>query len=398
MSLRSSRSPRRPLSPRIWPVVLLASLLVSPGRPIAQVPANSPHIAAVSAAEATAIARGLTALAQNDLAEADAVARQALRDYPRSPAAVTLAVEVGIARAGAGAALTAYEQWLSARQVEHPYALRRIARSLLYEELASSSDPTARAEAAAALHDDGEVDVERILRLNLARGLGVDRQPLAAIGAEDAIAQVVTVLETGAGDRVNAINALAASRSEHAVAPLVQALKSPRAEVRAAAATGLGVLEAKEAIPALRELLKDLNLPPRMAAAGSLYRLRDMSGYAMLQTWYSSDVGGVRLDALRATAGNPDAVWVNVARGLTSDADPMVQIGAAHLLGPHDPGTAYATLRRLANDPNQAVQQAAWRAMPAAIGGDFGALRAYMRAADPVVRVRAAARMFQMTR
>lgn len=364
----------------------------------AQTPPTSPQVAALNAAEAALISNGWLALAQGNLAEAGAVADKALADYPKSSSAVTLGVEVAIASAGAALAQDVYERWLQDRLVEHPYALRRVARSLLFETLASSSDSIARKEAAVALFDDGERDVARLLQLNVARGLGGDLLTLAVLGDPAAIDKAIEVIEVGAGDRVQAIEALAASRSERAVAPLIESLKSPRTEIRAAAAAGLGVLEAREAIPELQALLLDANLPPRMAAAASLYRLQDFSGYALLQQWYASEVGAIRLEAAKATLANPDQAWLEVVRGLTSDADPLVQIAAASLLSPYDPGTASATLRRLANDPNPAIQEAASKAMPAAIGGDFGMLRAYMRASEPVVRVRAAARLLRLTR
>ena len=76
----------------------------------------------------------------------------------------------------------------------------------------------------------------------------------------------------------------------------------------------------------------------------------------------------------------------------------MVRIGAARLLGKHDPGAAMWALQSLTNDENLAIREEAQRVLPEAIGGDFAELRRYLRSADTDTRVRAAIRIVELTR
>jgi HEAT repeat protein len=168
--------------------------------------------------------------------------------------------------------------------------------------------------------------------------------------------------------------------------------------LRAAAAPALGDLDAKDAIPQLQALLKDEQLLPRMAAAGSLIKMGDTSANALVSQWFMSDVADVRLKAAQITASSPNVNWMTQVRRLLQDPDPMVRIGAARLLSEHDPTTAAWTLRQLANNPNLAVREEAVRVLPESIAGDFTELRQFLRAADAATRVHAALRIVTLTR
>ncbi len=135
-----------------------------------------------------------------------------------------------------------------------------------------------------------------------------------------------------------------------------------------------------------------------MAAVGSLLKLGDPSGMAQAYEWFRSDVGDIKLKAAEVTSINPDAVWQAHVRQLLQDPDPMVRIGAARLLGRHDPGAAMWALQSLTNDENLAIREEAQRVLPEAIGGDFAELRRYLRAADADTRIRAALRIVELTR
>jgi HEAT repeat protein len=175
-------------------------------------------------------------------------------------------------------------------------------------------------------------------------------------------------------------------------------LDSPRPEIRVAAATALGDLDAKTAMARLRHALDDPLLLPRMAAAGSLLRLGDVSVMVRFYEWFRSEAADLRLKAAEYSSFNRDAMWQSVVRQLLQDNDPMVRIGAARLLGRHDPGAAMWALRPLTNDENIAIREEAQRVLPEAIGGDFAELRRYLRAADADTRVRAALRIVELTR
>jgi HEAT repeat protein len=272
----------------------------------------------------------------------------------------------------------------------------------LYDALASSANIRLRLDVADALARDGDPDVAAWMRLFAERaaagsGSAPDARTLAAAGDPKAAAAVASALQNDPRP-VESIMALGRSRNPAMAAPLVTMLNSQRAEVRAAAATALGDLEAKNAAPQLRRILEDPQLLPRMAAAGSLMRLGDSSVMTMVYEWFRSEVADVRLKAAEFSSFNPDATWTAHVRQLLQDPDPMVRIGAARLLGKHDPGAAMWALQPLTSDENLAIREEAQRVLPEAIGGDFAELRRYLRAADADTRVRAALRIVELTR
>jgi HEAT repeat protein len=354
---------------------------------------------AIARAEATAFAEGWTALARGDVATASSVATQVLRDYPRNPSSVALAVEVAVAAQGWRGGLDAYEQWIAGRPVEHFYTLRRVARAVLYDALASSRNIRLRLEVADALALDADPDLSAWLAMLAAPTPGgqQDSRTLAAAGNPEAVAALAASLAQDPRP-VDSIAALGRSRNPVALTPLVQMLESPRIEVRAAAATALGDLGVPGATTQLRRLLDDQHLLPRMAAVGALLKLGDPAGMTQAYEWFRSDVGDVKLKAAEYTASQADTTWQTHVRQLLQDPDPMVRIGAARLIGKHDPGAAMWALQSLANDENLAIREEAQRVLPEAIGGDFAELRRYLRAADADTRIRAALRIVELTR
>jgi len=375
-------------------------LVLCPSVATGQAPADAPAPGAMLPAEAAVVAEGWTALARGDLAAASSTAAQMIRDYPRSPASLALAVEVGVASQGWRGGLDAYDQWVSGRPVENFYALRRVARALLYDALVSSANVRLRVDVADALAREGDPDLavwlQRVSELQPA-GTPRDTATLAVMGDSAAVAALAAAVRNDPRP-INALVALGRTRNPAAVGPVTQMLGHARAEVRAAAATALGDLDARESVSDLRRLLKDEQLLPRMAAVGSLLRLGDSTAVAQAYEWFRSDVGDIKLRAAEFTSSNPDATWTAHVRQLLQDPDPMVRIGAARLIGRHDPGAAMWALQPLANDENLAIREEAQRVLPEAIGGDFAQLRRYMRAADADTRVRAALRIVELTR
>src|SRR5688572_15313863 len=71
--------------------------------------------------------------------------------------------------------------------------------------------------------------------------------------AEDRVAQLTKMLSTSSSDkaRLSAVAALARLGDHRAVKPLIKALGDPNPQVRALAATTLGRMGAKAALPAL---------------------------------------------------------------------------------------------------------------------------------------------------
>ncbi len=369
---------------------LLAAFLVLPAfAQSAPPPASSPEVQTV--------ADGWSALKQGNLGLAGKIAERAIAEYPRSPAAAVLAVEVDIVRGGTLAGLAPYERWLGDRPVDDPYVLRRVAHAHLRRVAADRQHP-ARLEAATALAAEGEADVQAELSAAAAKGGLIETEMLASIGDPRAVQNLVAALRAPAGSKVRTIKALGDSGSAIAVRPLLELLNDVREEHRAAAAEALGRLGAAEAIPSLKPLLNDPVFPVRVAAASALYRLQDYGGVNLLEELMASEHGAVRLGAVEALSVRPTGSWLGVVRDLTRHEDATVQLGAARLIAPYEPEVARAVLERLGASENPAVREEAARTFVRQLAADFSSLRRFLRNPDALTSVRAAARILELTR
>ena len=368
---------------------LITSLLLAPSTLYATTQAQP------SGPPAAELSAGWAALSRGELDKAGAAAERAITLAPTSVAAVTLAVEIDIARGRALAGLDVYERWLAARKVDAPYVLRRIALAHLRWTAQQPQGP--RLEALRALVADGDEQASAELLKGAAAGAPAEARVLAAMGDPRGVEILIGQLQVPGGGKASIIEALAASRSRLAVAPLIGLLTDVREDHRAAAATALGRLGATDAIPALKPLLADPVLPVRSAAAAALYRLEDYSGIDLLDQLLASEHSMVRLNAAEAMAARPNAAWMSVVRALADDPDTSVQLGAARLLAPYDPELASRILQRLRSAENPAIREEAGRAFVEQLAADFASLRRYLRT-DAITAVRAASRILELTR
>ena len=167
-----------------------------------------------------------------------------------------------------------------------------------------------------------------------------------------------------ATERTNGIRALGLLRENARARELAEnALKDPKPEVRAAAATALGQMHASESIPKLEHALSDAKIPVVMAAANSLRELKDdKSAYAV---YYDLLTGGRKSgDGLIAqqleTLKNPrELAKIGFSQGI--GYIPFAGIGwdayrTMHKKDPNPVRAAAATF--LAHDPDPATSQA----------------------------------------
>lgn len=349
--------------------------------------------------EAAQLSQGWALLERGDAARASTLASSLIAQYPRSEPVLVLALEADLARGGSGAALETYERWLGKKTVDAPYALRRVARALLRETGGNRQDP-ARVDALKYLAGDGDPAAAADLMQTAARGGDSDTETaaLAAAGSDQAVQILIAELKNQPGRRPTIIDALAASHNRLAIRPLMDLLADPNMTTRAAAADALGKLGATEAIDKLKPLLADPEFTVHLMAAGALYRLQDPSGSAFLHQLAGSEIGAMRIVAAEAMAGNPDPTWRDLVRTLTTDPQPSVRLTAARLLAPFEPENSKAVLELLLTDENANVRAAAAKIYLENVAADFGTLRRFMRSADSLARVRAAARVLELTR
>lgn len=357
--------------------------------------AQDPHRPSATSPLAAALSAGWSALSRGDVDKAREAAERALAAAPANAAAVSLAVEIEVARGGALPGLDVYERWLRDRKVDAPYVLRRIALAHLRWTAQQPHGP--RLEALRALVAEGDEEAAAELQKGAAAGGAAQARVLATMGDPRGVEMLIGHLQVPGGGKASIIDALGESRSRLAVAPLIGLLSDIREDHRAAAATALGRLGATEAIPPLKSLLKDPVVPVRTAAAAALYRLEDYSGIDLLDQLLASDHSMVRLNAAEAMAARPTAAWMGVVRALADDPDTSVQLGAARLLAPYDQQLASAILQRLRSAENPAIREEAGRAFVEQLAADFASLRRYLRT-DAITAVRAASRILELTR
>jgi HEAT repeat protein len=383
------------------PLVLLSFWVVAgaqtAAKPPSQTPASRPE--SIARDEAIALTQAWAMLAEGKADRAASRAGEILAVYPRSAAALSLAVEAAIAQAGAHAGLTQYERWLGTRTFEEPAIVRRIAGALLHEVARDEPMDTARLEALRALANDGDRAAVAALTDGSRSGNRPETRIMAAMGDARSVKMLIAELNGTGGNLTSAIEALGESGSQAAVTPLVQQLQHRAPEVRAAAADALGKLGKRyDVVESLKLALKDQNGYVRTRAAAALFGLGDMSGLALLQGLLQDESAKSRLIALQAMAASADAAWIEQARQLTSASEPDVRIGAARLLLPHDPQYARPILERGMNDENPAIRDLASESIGEAAAADLRALRYFLRLNDRLGRVRAAARLLVLLR
>jgi len=348
--------------------------------------------AAIPMVEAAAMAQYWTLIAQGRFDEAARTVGSVPGRYPRSVAALSVAIEVEIATAGASGALKAYEAWLGGRTTEEPGVLRRVARAFLYEWARQTSDASVRSEALIALARDGDAEAQAVI------AAGASDLAQAKLGNTAALDRLSTRLKSAQGLKLREIQALAETASARAVAPLVGVLTDAQPENRAAAAEALGRIGSAEAVEPLRPLLQDPHGVVRISAAGALFRLGDPSGASLLEELAASEHATERRSAAMLMAGHPDEAWKALVRGLASDPDPSIQLEAAQLMAPHDPQFARTIFERLSNDSNLAIREAAGLAIAGAPGATLTDLRRILRNGGGRLNVRAADRVLALTR
>lgn len=361
-------------------------------------PAKSAEAApAQVSGEAAVLADGWARLAKGDAAGAAQVAANAMAADPRSAAALVLAVDADLARGGSALALDTYDRWMGAKRVDEAHVLRRIARAVLVEASGNKANFAARLEALKALAADGDAAAAAELQHAAYSGSFGEARALAAIGNDKAVNILIAQLAT-ARDKTPIIDALGDSGNKIAVPSLLNLLSDPNELNRAAAADALGRLGAMEATARLRPMLGDPFPVVRLKAAGALYRLGDSGGLAVLSEMAQSEHGAIRVSAAREMASQPDSSWQAMVRSLTSDPDPVVRLDAAKLIAPYDPDLARRVIDELIRGDNLAIQQAASAALVTELAGDFATLRRLFRVSDPLTRVRASARVVELTR
>jgi HEAT repeat protein len=186
--------------------------------------------------------------------------------------------------------------------------------------------------------------------------------------------------EDSTATRATAVRALSLLTGEaRAVTLACRALSDPKAQVRVAAATALGELHAKSAIPKLAASLSDKEPEVVLAAAHSLLTMKDMAAY---QAYYEI-LTGSRKGSKGLVAGEIDTLkdpkqlallgfqqgigfvpfggigYVAFKTMVKDDSSPVRAAAARILADDPDPATDDALIQAATSDKSQMVRTAA---------------------------------------
>lgn len=162
------------------------------------------------------------------------------------------------------------------------------------------------------------------------------------------------------GIRLEAIEALGASADSRVTPALISALDDRASSVRARAADMLAERDAKEAIPRLRDHLRDEDSYARIHIAGALLRLGDDSGKEILVRACGDWSTAIRIDAayLLASAGALEGLPVLIVE-LHDNKDQYFRAQAARRLSSLHVETTLDDLIAALKDTDRAVRIAA---------------------------------------
>jgi HEAT repeat protein len=175
------------------------------------------------------------------------------------------------------------------------------------------------------------------------------------------------VNEKSTGRRTQAVRALRLLPGNPEALEMAQrALQDPKPEVRAAAATALGLMGSKESIPALRNALSDRKPAVALAAAHALQVLNDSAGYQVyyeVLTGERKSADGLVAQQMQALKDGKKMAELGFEEGL--GFIPFADIGVSAVKAVRKDDTSpvrAAAARALVNDLDPRIGQALVRA------------------------------------
>jgi HEAT repeat protein len=148
---------------------------------------------------------------------------------------------------------------------------------------------------------------------------------------------------------------------------VIELLTDPDVNVRNAAATALGTLQATAAIPQLKTAYDKDVQAVKMFAAVALRRLGDTSVDPFLANLLNGQIAELRVIAAGAyassTSKNPQ--WEKAVRTLMGGPNEQIRLQAAELLACCDPAAARGFLTSAIADPNPLMRAGAAKALEA---------------------------------
>ena len=344
-------------------VVALAAGLAS-GALLAQTPAGADVTQAIEAAKALKAA-GKPAEAADALAAI-------LKKQPASADAAALQVETLVELNRFDEALKTYDGYVLALKKPDLAVLTRLGRADLVRTVRAKADqPILRAQALERLARQGDADALTALREQAGSTSAVSPESLAPVVAlarlQDPAGEkrLGELLNSGTPIlRAQVIQAIGQGNVRSQASRLIPLLGESDANVRNATAVALGLLQAKQAIPQLRNSFQnDEAGSVKMFAAVALKQVGDSSADSFLEGLLTKGHPEVQMIAAGAwqfsTSRSP--AWDKAARTLLAGPNDLHRLRAAELLACCNPVAAKDVLTSALASPNPLLRSGAAR-------------------------------------
>ncbi len=206
---------------------------------------------------------------------------------------------------------------------------------------------------------------------------------------ENRLAEMLTSSVSTA--RAQVVQAIAQGDVRSQAPRLIPLLSDPDINVRNAVAIALGLLQAKQAVPELRNAYEnDQAGAVKMFAAVSLKQLGDTTADSFLEGLLKGQIAEIQVIAAGAWqfATSKSPVWEKAVRTLLASPNDLHRVRAAELLAGVDPAAARNILTSAVASPNPLLRSAAAKALESRPElADFALARRLMGDAAEGVRV-----------
>jgi HEAT repeat protein len=303
-----------------------------------------------------------------------------LKKYPGNQEAAAFQIATFAEQERLSEALATYDAFVVARKRQDAALLAPIARAdLRRSAFTQQNQPTVAARALERQARDGDAVALKTLRQLSSSSGAVSPATIAPVIALVRLkdpageAALANIMRTGQPlERAQAIQALTEADVRAAdvrglVPRVIELLTDPDVNVRNAAATALGTLQAKEAIPQLKTAFDNDVAAVKMFAAVALRRLGDTSVDPFLAKILNGPIAELRVIAAGAyassTSKNPD--WDKAVRTLMGGPNEQIRLQAAELLACCDAVAARGFLTSALSSPNPLMRAGAAKALEA---------------------------------
>ena len=175
--------------------------------------------------------------------------------------------------------------------------------------------------------------------------------------------EAVPASHASSPDSPSATQDAAVEQDPAVVAALIERLKDSDASVRRAAASSLGNLKSKKAVPALMNAAGDKNREVRIAVIEALSELEDPAAIPVLLKAISDENAEVRMNALDGLGNFTDELQSAPLIPLVRDNSPEVRSRAIELLGQIADQSAVGAIVPALKDTNAEVRREALEAL-----------------------------------